>query len=74
MESYSQRLLLTEWYPFELPGDYQIEMSLAATFTTTSGRRVNPQLPPARTLSVLPPRFQRATLARASDQPAGGFL
>src|ERR1041384_1262029 len=54
-ETYTQRLLLNEWYAFDSPGDYTIEISVDATFTTPSGRKLNPSgASVVRSLTVLP--------------------
>jgi hypothetical protein len=55
-QTHSERLLLNEWYDFNAAGVYQIEVRLADSIRTESGKIVNPMTKGALTLEVGPRR------------------
>lgn len=53
-QTFSQRLLLNEWYDFRKPGDYQIDIRLNAPIRTNSGLTVKPSTKKQLRLQVHP--------------------
>ena len=52
--TYTQRLLLNEWYQFLSPGTYTVKASLDVTFRTASGLRVRSNFSGSMTQHILP--------------------